>query len=66
MVLKKRILILEDDLNVLSKILDRLDQLEEREIYSFHHVTLADQTQVEDYINTNLYRSFHFFQTCSQ
>ena len=53
MVLKKKILILEDDLNVLSKILSRLDKLEEREIYSFHHVILADQTQVEDYINNN-------------
>ncbi len=53
MVLKKRILILEDDLNVLSKILSKLDQLEEREIYSFHHVILADHSQVEDYVNTN-------------
>lgn len=53
MVLKKQILILEDDLNVLSKILDRLDQLEEREPYSFQHVILADYTQVEDYINNN-------------
>ena len=53
MVLKKRILILEDDLNVLSKILSRLDQLEEREPYSFHHVILADYSQVEDFINNN-------------
>ena len=53
MVLKKKILILEDDLNVLSRILSRLDQLEEREPYSFHHVILADFVQVEDFVNTN-------------
>ena len=58
MVLKKKILILEDDLSVLSKILSRLYQLEEREPYSFHHVILADQTQVEDYINTNAKAEF--------
>src|SRR3989344_6492279 len=53
MILKKQILILEDDLNVLSKLLSKLDDLEEREPYSFHHVILADYTQVEDYINNN-------------
>lgn len=53
MVLKKRILILEDDLNVLSKILSKLYQLEDREPYSFHHVILADQSQVEDFVNNN-------------
>lgn len=58
MVLKKRILILEDDLNVLSKILSRLDQLEEREPYSFHHVILADHSQVQDYVNANAKADF--------
>jgi len=58
MILKKQILILEDDLKILSKILNKLDQLEEREPYSFHHVILADYAQVEDYINTNAKADF--------
>lgn len=53
MVLKKQILILEDDLNVLSKLLGKLDQLEDREPYSFHHVILADYIQVENFVNSN-------------
>jgi hypothetical protein len=53
MVLKKQILILEDDLLVLSKLLERLDRLEDREPYSFHHVILADYVQVEDFVNSN-------------
>ena len=58
MVLKKQILILEDDLLVLSKLLKRLDDLEDREPYSFHHVILADYVQVEDFVNSNSKANF--------
>lgn len=53
MVLLKRILILEDNLIVLSKILDRLAALEQNQPYEFSLVVLTDYEQVEDYVNTN-------------
>src|SRR3989344_6954805 len=53
MVLSKKILILEDDLRTLSKILDKLSKLEDDQPYSFCIVVLTDYLQVQDYINNN-------------
>lgn len=53
MILSKKILILEDNLRVLSKILDRLATLEENQTYDLCIVTLSDYTQVQDFINSN-------------
>jgi hypothetical protein len=52
-VLSKRILILEDNLKTLSKLLERLSILEEDQPYDFCLVILTDHTQVQDYINNN-------------
>lgn len=53
MILSKRILILEDNLLVLSKILANLEILEEDQPYSLSLVILTDFQQVEDYVNNN-------------
>lgn len=53
MVLSKKILILEDDLKTLSKILEKLSLLENEQPYSLCLVILTDYTQVQDYINNN-------------
>lgn len=53
MVLTKKILILEDNLLVLSKILANLEILEQDQPYSLSLVILTDYQQVEDYINNN-------------
>lgn len=53
MVLSKRILILEDDLKTLSKILEKLYKLEEDQPFAFSIMILTDYTQVENYINDN-------------
>lgn len=53
MVLLKRILILEDNLLVLSKLLEKLEYLEQDQPYSLSLVVLTDSQQVEDYINSN-------------
>ncbi len=53
MVITKTILILEDDLITLSKILSRLAILEQDYPYDFCTMVMSDYTQVEDYINTN-------------
>lgn len=53
MILIKRILILEDNLLVLSKILAKLEILEQDQPYSLSLVILTDYQQVEDYINNN-------------
>lgn len=53
MILSKKILILEDNLSVLSKLLDRLATLEQNQPYDFCIITLSDYTQVENYINNN-------------
>lgn len=53
MVITKTILILEDDLKTLSKILARLAKLEEDQPFYFSLVVLTDYLQVEDYINSN-------------
>lgn len=53
MVISKKILILEDDLKTLSKILDRLATLEQDQPYDFCLVVLTDYIQVQDYVNNN-------------
>lgn len=53
MVITKTILILEDDLKTLSKILEKLAELEESQPFYFSLVVLTDYKQVEDYINSN-------------
>lgn len=53
MIITKTILILEDDLKTLSKILNKLAKLEEDQPFYFSLVVLTDYTQVLDYINEN-------------
>jgi len=53
MVLSKTILILEDNLQVLSKLLDKLFVLEQDQPYDFSVIVLTNHQQVEDYVNTN-------------
>ena len=52
-VLSKTILILEDNLKVLSRILDGLFELEQDQPYDFSVIVLTTHKQVEDYVNTN-------------
>lgn len=53
MIIAKTILILEDDLKTLSKILGNLAKLEEDQPFYFSLVVLTDYIQVEDYVNSN-------------
>ena len=53
MVLAKTILILEDNLKVVSKILNYLYELEQDQPYDFLLIVLTTYQQVEDYINSN-------------
>ncbi len=53
MILNKTILILEDDLLTLSKILERLSTLEGDQPYDFSVITLTNHVQVEHFINKN-------------
>jgi len=53
MVLTKTILILEDNLKVVSKILDYLYELEQDQPYDFSLIVLTTYQQVEDYVNKN-------------
>lgn len=53
MVFEKRILILEDDLRTVGKIVERLGRLEDRNPCTFSFVILANYLQVENYINNN-------------
>lgn len=53
MVLSKTILILEDNLLVLSKLLDKLFVLEQDQPYDFSVIVLTNSQQVEDYFNSN-------------
>lgn len=53
MVLHKRLLILEDNLLVLSKILAKLSQLEGDQPFDLSLTIMTDYQQVEDYINPN-------------
>ena len=53
MVLYKRILILEDNLLVLSKLLAKLAELEGDQPYDLSLTILTDYLQVENFINNN-------------
>lgn len=53
MVLSKTILILEDNLQVLSKLLDKLFVLEQDQPYDFSIIVLTNYQQVEEYVNSN-------------
>jgi len=53
MILHKTILILEDDLRTLTKILEKLAVVEEDQPYEFSMVNLTNYLQVEEYINKN-------------
>ena len=53
MVLSKTILILEDNLQVLSKILNKLFVLEQDQPYDFSVMVLTNHLQVEEYVNSN-------------
>lgn len=53
MILNKNILILEDDLETLSKILNRLAVLEEEQEFDFSTVILSNYLQVQELINKN-------------
>ena len=53
MILIKKILILEDNLLILSKILAKLEIVEQDQPYLLSLVILTDFQQVEDYINNN-------------
>ena len=58
MFLTKSILILEDNLKVLSKILDRLFVLEGDQSFELCVMVLTTSSQVEEYINSNLKANF--------
>lgn len=53
MVLNKTILILEDNLQVLSKLLDKLFVLEQDQPYDFSVMVLTNHRQVAEYVNAN-------------
>lgn len=53
MVLSRNILILEDDLLTLSKILEKLSKLEQDQPYDFSTVVLTTYLQVQELINKN-------------
>lgn len=58
MIRKKSILILEDDLATLTKILDRLNAIEEKQGIEFVIAVLSTYLQVAQYINKNPHASF--------
>lgn len=58
MILNKTILILEDDLRTLSKMLERLAVIEEDQPYDFALVVLTSYLQVQEYINDHKKVSF--------
>lgn len=51
MILNKTILILEDDLRTLSKLLEKLSVIEDEQPYSLSLIILTDYTMVEEFIN---------------
>ncbi len=53
MLLIKKILILEDNYKVLSKLLEKLGQLEDRQPFEFSMTIINDSEQVENLINSN-------------
>lgn len=56
--LNKNILILEDDLQTLSKIFSKLAELEDKLKIEFSHIVLSESTQVDEIINKNTNLSF--------
>ncbi|MFC1727154.1 hypothetical protein ACFL0Y_01400 [Patescibacteria group bacterium] len=52
-VLSKTILILEDDLRVLSKLLEKLSILEQDQPYDLSVISLTNYKQVQNFINSN-------------
>lgn len=58
MYFNKTILILEDNLQVLSKLLDRLYKLEGEQPNELSIIVLTNGQQVQDYINSNPKASF--------
>ena len=58
MYFNKTILILEDNLQVLSKLLERLYKLEGDQPNELSVIVLTNGQQVQDYINTNPKASF--------
>lgn len=52
MIFSKTILILEDNLKALSKLLDKLDDLEGRQPYDLSTIVLTNYIQVQKLINT--------------
>jgi hypothetical protein len=58
MILNKNILILEDNLKVLSKLLEKLDELEWDQPYSLSVMVLTNYQQVQDFINGNSKANF--------
>lgn len=58
MILNKTVLILEDDLRTLSKILERLAVVEEDQPYDFALIVLTSYLQVQEYINDHSKTSF--------
>ncbi len=53
MVFNKTILILEDNLKILSRIIDYLFELEQDQPYDLSVIALTNSQQVEDYVNNN-------------
>lgn len=53
MILNKNILILEDNLKVLSRLLDKLFVLEHDQPYSFSLMILTNHEQVSNFVNNN-------------
>ncbi len=51
MVLNKTLLILEDDLRTLSKLLEKLAQLEDDQPFSFSVIVMTNYLQVQELIN---------------
>ena len=49
----KRILILEDNLTVVYKIIEKLSILEQNQKFEFSLVVLTDYDKVEKYVNKN-------------
>jgi hypothetical protein len=58
MYFSKTVLILEDNLKVLSKLLDKLYVLEGDQPYSLCPIIFTTQKQVEDYLNSSKSTSF--------
>ena len=58
MVITKLILILEDNLRVLSKLLGRLHEVEQDQPYDFELMVLTSSQQVEDFVNNNSEANF--------